>query len=871
MNMRRWWAACTAVLLALLSMGQPAFARPQDGIMRGSGFNYSGHSGWYGAYHLGDLTAYCADLNSRGPSHASGWTKLPESSRIYKQTGWGKGEGPYPTSGPALSQREEAELSYALYHYGRGSTSQLRGVAMEHFVRVRTIAGSEQVNREKVRWETLALKAVPGAKAEFERISAQARKYSGPFKVELDWTQKPTKVGEQGTAKLRLVSGSGVGVPGAKIDISTYKLDVLQKAERTNGAGEITVKVRANAAGEPQLSAWAKGLASARPVVWLPTNRSANVQRLVTASAATTANKLIRAKVVNPEKPETFTPEVSTRTSQQLVSGETQLTDAVMVSGGKPGAAFTGKTTLFGPFEKDPSRSHTDLKGAPVVGVSTFKGTFDKAGKASVTSSPQTVSKSGFYVWSEQLDGSKDWESTPPAPPRESETSVHVNPSISTKVNAQKVKPGATLVDTVTVTGIVDQVGGKKVTNTVTATLYGPVTGRGGSCEAVDWKEAPVASKIPAFEVTSDQSVYEGVGEFVVPDDASTGDCYTYAETLTVTAKDEKQIVVTHAPGHVTQTALVERDLFTPEVSTRTSQQLVSGETQLTDAVMVSGGKPGAAFTGKTTLFGPFEKDPSRSHTDLKGAPVVGVSTFKGTFDKAGKASVTSSPQTVSKSGFYVWSEQLDGSKDWESTPPAPPRESETSVHVNPSISTKVNAQKVKPGATLVDTVTVTGIVDQVGGKKVTNMVGGEMLGPVAPVNGSCEAVDWTNAPVARAVEPFEVTSDQSVYEGVGEFVVPEDPSAQGCYTYTETLTVSVDGEESVHVVHEPGQAEQTALVSAPTGGAAASSGGDTVVTGDVPSSDGGGWGVRVAAGVVGLLALGGAGMVIVRRRSAEQ
>ena len=863
MNMRRWWAACTAVLLVLLSIGQPAFARPQDGIMRGAGVSYAG-GGWYGAYHLGDTTAYCIDLNSKGPSHGSGWTKLPASSKIYKQTGWGKDEGPYPTSGPALSQREEAELAYAMYHYGRGSTSQLRGVAMEHFIRVRTIAGSEQIKREKTRWETIALKAVPSAKAEFERIDAQARRYSGPFKVELDWTRKPTKVGEEGTAKVRLVSGAGVGVPGAKIEFFTYKLDVLQKAERTNAAGEITVKVRANAAGQPQLSAWATGLAPARPVIWLPTNRSANVQRVVSSAGATSANKLIRANVVNPEKPETFTPEVETKTSQQLVSGESRLTDTIMVSGGKPGAEFAGKTTLFGPFEEDPSVGPADLQGAPVVGVSTFKGTFDADGAAEVVSTAQTVTKPGFYVWSEQLDGSKDWEPTKPATPKKTETSVNISPKISTQVSAQTSAPGMELTDTVMLSGLADEVGGKQITNVVSGQLFGPVSSVNGSCEAVDWSDAPVAAEIEPFEVTADDATVEGIGAFTIPADAATGDCYTYGETLTVSAAGEQDVVVRHEPGHVTQTSVVQREVFHPEVTTKTSQQLVSGESRLTDTIMVSGGKPGAEFAGKTTLFGPFEEDPSVGPADLQGAPVVGVSTFKGTFDADGAAEVVSTAQTVTKPGFYVWSEQLNESPDWPGTPPAPPAGSETSVVLNPTIATKVNAQEVHPGATLVDTVTVTGIVDQVGDTKVTNIVGGELLGPVAPVNGSCEAVDWSDAPIARAVEPFEVTADQQVYDNVGRFTIPDESSSLGCYTYTETLTVSADGEESIHVVHEPGHVDQTTLVSAPTGGGA-------VVTGDVPQAGNSDGFVRGVAAVVGLLALGGAGMVAVRRRSVEQ
>ena len=994
--MKRFLAALTAAFMLLVTVGQPVFATSKDGVLQGAGVSYSS-GGWYGAYHVGNETAYCVDLNSRGPRHASGWTVKTSGYTFFKQTGWGGAEAPYPTSGPKASATELARMAYALDHFGRGKPSQKTAVAMEHYTRLLTISGTQQINRENTRWKTLVLPKVAGAQAEFDRIKTQTERFAGPYTLSVSWVTAPTKYGQTGTAKVSLRSASKAPMANVPLAASSSSgLKLVSVPAKTNAKGEALVKVQAVANGTPKLTVSASQLSNSWPKLFIPKNRAGKVQRLMGAPSDVRVTKQLTANVA-PEKinsgiatkintqtagpgtvlsdtvtltgivsslngkpvtntvsgallgpveavngscsavdwkgapvaarispikvtgtgkrtltnvgrykvpadtpgdvcytygetltvspstatpvvirhepghvtqtalvKRTYHPAVATKTSQQLVSGESRLTDTIMVSGGKPGAEFAGKTTLFGPFEEDPSVGPADLQGAPVVGVSTFKGTFDADGDAEVVSTAQTVTKPGFYVWSEQLNESPDWPGTPPAPPAASETSVLVSPKISTQVSAQTSAPGMELTDTVMLSGLVDEVGGKQVTNVVSGQLFGPMPSVAGSCEAVDWSDAPVATEIEPFKVTADDATVEGIGVFTIPADAATGDCYTYAETLTVSAKGEQDVVVHHEPGHVTQTSVVQREVFHPEVTTKTSQQLVSGESRLTDTIMVSGGKPGAEFAGKTTLFGPFEEDPSVGPADLQGAPVVGVSTFKGTFDADGDAEVVSTAQTVTKPGFYVWSEQLNESPDWPGTPPAPPAGSETSVVLNPTIATKVNAQEVHPGATLVDTVTVTGIVDQVGDTKVTNIVGGELLGPVAPVNGSCEAVDWTDAPIARAVEPFEVTADQQVYDNVGRFTIPDESSSLGCYTYTETLTVSADGEESIHVVHEPGHVDQTTLVSAPTGGGA-------VVTGDVPQTGNSDGIVRGVAGVVGLLALGGAGMIAVRRRSVEQ
>lgn len=85
------WKPLLAVIAALLVFAlltPSASARPEDGPLTGSG--HMVHlprtgSNWYGAYHLGERTAYCADLMAHGPSRATAWVEAPPDQALRKQ------------------------------------------------------------------------------------------------------------------------------------------------------------------------------------------------------------------------------------------------------------------------------------------------------------------------------------------------------------------------------------------------------------------------------------------------------------------------------------------------------------------------------------------------------------------------------------------------------------------------------------------------------------------------------------------------------------------------------------------------------------------------------------------------------------------
>lgn len=230
-------------------------------------------------------------------------------------------------------------------------------------------------------------------------------------------------------------------------------------------------------------------------------------------------------------------------------------------------------------------------------------------------------------------------------------------------------------------------------------------------------------------------------------------------------------------------------DMYTPSVTTRTSAQLVSGETVLTDTVMVSGGEPGAGFSGTTSLYGPFASDPSKG-AELTADLLVGVAQFSGTYGSDGKATVTSGSVMIPAAEpgqpvFYVWSEQLDGTGTSEPTDPAPPRPAETTVSVNPTIATQINDQTAIPGQRISDDVQLEGLVDQVGDSPIVWTVEGSIT--AAPmVNDECA---WDQGTVVHTIDPFTVDAGDTLLEGIGEYLIPADAQANTCYTYSETLT----------------------------------------------------------------------------------
>ena len=107
---------------------------------------------------------------------------------------------------------------------------------------------------------------------------------------------------------------------------------------------------------------------------------------------------------------------------------------------------------------------------------------------------------------------------------------------------------------------------------------------------------------------------------------------------------------------------------------------------------------------------------------------------------------------------------------------PAEPPKVGLTAPSTPTLVTVTSAPTTTSFSSLSDQVKISGT----GGDPGT--LAWSLLGPVAPVGGSCSAVSWTGAPTASS-GTLDVTADGTVTTG------PVAVSAVGCYTWTDTLT----------------------------------------------------------------------------------
>lgn len=135
-------------------------------------------------------------------------------------------------------------------------------------------------------------------------------------------------------------------------------------------------------------------------------------------------------------------------------------------------------------------------------------------------------------------------------------------------------------------------------------------------------------------------------------------------------------------------------------------------------------------------------------------------------------------------------------------------------LRLDPEVSTQASAMIVTAGDILTDKVKLDNLVD---GLDWT--LDGTLFGPVDAVNESCEAVDWTDAPVATE---FTMTLDNSlmdengtmVLSGLGPWPVPLTHENY-CMSYAEHV-VGKDpstGEKLAETDHPVGSPDQTAMV----------------------------------------------------------
>jgi len=399
-----------------------------------------------------------------------------------------------------------------------------------------------------------------------------------------------------------------------------------------------------------------------------------------------------------------FTPSLVTQISaQQSLVGDT-IRDTVTASN-TGGYAIPGHWALLGPVQPvaapgEPFGCATvDWSGAAQVAT----GDFLIAGDGDYVVGEHLVTTPGCYTYVESADATPQTlavAQTSPGIPAETTLTTH-QPALATQVSATWVEVGATLTDTVAVSGT----GGATVPGGWR--LLGPVAATAErSCQGLDWTQAPVAGE-GSFTASGDGSYV--VGETVV---AAPG-CYTYVERLEATATTSE---ASWTPaGHVTETALA---THTPGLATRVNRQRAVVGDRIRDAVAVSG-TGGATLLGTWRLLGPVVPAQSDGRPTCRGltwidAPVAG----QGAFPVNGDGTYLVGEHRVRVAGCYTYVEGLPATATTEAVPETRPGlRSETALAAGPTPPAAAQHEtRPTPGPAAVPTVPMGPLVDAGGG-----------------------------------------------------------------------------------------------------------------------------------------------------------
>ena len=251
---------------------------------------------------------------------------------------------------------------------------------------------------------------------------------------------------------------------------------------------------------------------------------------------------------------------------------------------------------------------------------------------------------------------------------------------------------------------------------------------------------------------------------------------------------------------------------YVPSYSSQVVTTYLKAGDFFADSVTVSGGEPNGTLPIKVRVYHTTTK-PVEGATVPSSATLFDTITATASFDANGTAtlSVKSAKPAPATDGWYVAVESNDANGLHQAASGTWGRTSETSrVLPELTISTKISAPVYIKGDKGSDTAIVGGVekfLAAVPGGKV--VITGQIIGGVAPVNGTCVGLDYSKGVEVSKIGPLTVTKDGE-YAGLGEFVA----ESLDCVSATETVTgYDSTGKELLTVVHKVGQVTQTGVV----------------------------------------------------------
>ncbi len=238
------------------------------------------------------------------------------------------------------------------------------------------------------------------------------------------------------------------------------------------------------------------------------------------------------------------------------------------------------------------------------------------------------------------------------------------------------------------------------------------------------------------------------------------------------------------------------------------SEKILAAGQLVGDTIWVSGddGENGTITATMDSVPAPATGDCTKASWAKPTAVVTQNLELNGARSR-GNYRVSATPVRVTRSGVCVtWVESLRLTPSGATAATVPGQPPETALALSPTIHTAASVQLALPGRTIHDAAVVRGLYGD------TAKIAGSLLGPVAPVDGTCKRVDWSGAPKAAAIAAVSIRGS-GTYD-VGSYKIG---AGEGCYTYVETLTPHTTIGSPVTITTAAGQATETLLVIHPT------------------------------------------------------
>ena len=590
--------------------------------------------------------------------------------------------------GGAVSLERQRRMAYAIWTYGRTGNPDEQAAVMLY---VHSLMGDARPGEV----DPTALNAkVAGF---FSKISADAARLHGPYRIV---AQLPGKldVGQSGTATIRVLSASGVALPDIALTIDATGAGGVPKTLTTDGSGLARLTLTATDAAGVHLDVSAAGLASTLPRIFHPTTAAAapNGQRLavpasqtVTASAGSKVSKgQLRVS--------------SIAVPASILVGETSR-DQITVHGATAGWHGTIDASLFGPFR---SVGAIKCNGKPV-----WTGSVTAPNAGTFLTNPIAFDTPGWYVYRESVpdDASHLGGKTNCTDPLE-RVEVETQPKLASTVSSPTLNPGAKLSDTITVSDLSGE------TAFVEASLYGPFESQGQiSC-----------SVPPIWTGTLDA---KGDGDIKTdPFTLTVPGYYVYREHISAAGFVRS---ADNACGEASETAIVQAS---PKVGTQVSAQKTNPGAQITDKVLVTG-LGGLSGTVQVELFGPFATS--------GGIGCAGTPVWTGSIDVKGDGVYTTDTIVLEHAGYYTFRESLAATPAYPAFVGKCRDSAETTLaEATPSLTSTVESDVVRPGTSISDLVTVSGL------GQTDARVSVQIFGPF----GSRAAIRCTGKPFEQTV-----------------------------------------------------------------------------------------------------------------------